>query len=305
MGLCKGGPTLATRSDLGTTSRRDVALVVVASLAFATSGPLGKIAASVPATAVAAARTGLAAVILAVAAPGELVRALRALSLRQRAGVVLAGALLGVHFALFLGGLAATSLASAVALVSLEPLAVVLAALLAFGIRPTRREIWGLVVAMVGAVVVATAEESGEHRLEGDLLVVGAVVVFGAYVAAARGLRNAMPVTSYAATVYGTASLVLFPLAVPLTITSGLPSRRAAAAIFALALVPTLIGHTLVQRVARRAPPILVALVSPGETLGAIAIGAIVMGKVPTARELGGAALILSGALLALTRPKT
>lgn len=271
-------------------------------MAFATSGPLGKAAGAVPAIAIASARTGIAGLILALVAPAALVRALAGLTGRQRAGIVIAGALLGGHFALFLGGLTATSLASAVSLISLEPLSVVLAAFVAFGIRPSRREIAGLLVATAGAGIVASAAGTGEHRLAGDLMVLGAVVLYGAYVASARGLRDALPATQYAATVYGTASLVLLPLAIPLVLASPAPSRGSLAAVLALAFVPTLIGHTLVQRAARNVPPVIVALVSPGETLGALAIGAIVMGTLPTLREAVGAALVLAGATLAVTR---
>jgi drug/metabolite transporter (DMT)-like permease len=222
------------------------------------------------------------------------------LSRRQRLGVLLAGALLAGHFALFLAGLAATSLAAAVALVSLEPLAVVLAAFVAFGLRPTRLELAGLLVATFGAVIVASAAGAGEHRLGGDLLVLGAVALFGAYVAAARGLRDAMAPAPYAAAVYGTASLVLLPLAVPLALAAPAPGAKALSAVLGLAIIPTLIGHTLLQRAARHAPPVLVALACPGETVGALAIGAALMGTLPTAREALGALFVVGGAVLAI-----
>lgn len=284
---------------------RDLVLVVVAALAFATSGPLGKVAASYPAIAIASMRTGLAAAILVLAGPRELAGALVRLSRRQRAGVLLAGSLLGGHLALFLGGLAATSLASAVSLIALEPLAVVLAAFVAFRIRPTRRELMGLLLASAGAAVVASAAGTGEHRLTGDLMVLGAVVLFGAYVAAARGLRDALPPTPYAAAVYGTASVVLLPFAAPLVAASPTPPSRVALAIVGLALVPTLIGHTLVQRAARHASPVLVALIPAGETLGALLIGAVVMGTLPTGREGAGAAFVLAGASLAVIKKRS
>jgi drug/metabolite transporter (DMT)-like permease len=278
-----------------------VLLIAVASLAFATSGPLGKISATFPAFAVAALRTGIAAVVLALVDRRGFVSALRGLSRRQRAGVVVAGALLGGHLAFFLAGLATTSLAAAVSLVSLEPLAVVLAAFVAFRLKPTRLELIGLLVATAGAIVVASAAGAGEHRLTGDLVVLLAVVLFGAYVASARGLRDALPATPYAAAVYGTSALVLLPLALPIAIVHGeLPSFRASSAILGLALIPTLIGHTIVQRAARDAPPALVALVCPGETLGAIAIGAFAMGTPPSPREGIGAAIVLAGATIAI-----
>lgn len=283
--------------------RRDVVLVVVASLAFATAGPLGKISSSIPAIVVACARTALAAIVLAFLARRELAPSLAKLTNRQRAGIAFAGALLAAHFALFLAGLATTSLAAAVSLVSLEPIAVVVAAFVAFRLRPTRRELVGLVVATIGAFVVSSAAGEGEHRLAGDLLVLGAVVLYGAYVAAARGLRDALLPLPYAVAVYAVASIVLLPVAIPLAMHASTPSRDPLLAVVALALVPTAIGHSLVQTTARRASPALVALVAPGETLGSMAIGAFALGTPPTTLEAAGAAIILAGAALAVVRP--
>ena len=140
----------------------------------------------------------------------------------------------------------------------------------------------------------------------GDLLVVGAVVLYGAYVAAARGLRDAMPVLPYAAAVYGVAALVLLPFAVMIAGRSGAasiapPPVRTWIVVSAMGLVPTLIGHTLIQRLSRRVAPAVVALVSPGETVGSIAIGAFALGAWPTTNEWAGTALVLAGATLAIT----
>lgn len=273
----------------------------MAALAFATSGPLGKVAWDVPAVVIACARTGIAAVILALVAPRILARSLRALTHRQRGAVAVAGVLLGAHFALFFGGLATTSFAAAVALVSLEPIAVVLAAFFAFGIRPTPREQLGLLVATAGAVVVASGAGVGEHRLVGDLMVLAAVAIYGAYVASARRLRDALPPTPYAAAVYAVSTLFLLPLAVYFGVRAGVPRASSGLAILGLALIPTLIGHTIVQRVARHAPPVLVALVSPGETVGSLAIGALLLHTAPTLREGLGCCLVLAGATVAIT----
>jgi drug/metabolite transporter (DMT)-like permease len=282
--------------------RRDVLLVAAAALAFSTSGPLGKVAAAIPAVTIACGRTGGAAAVLFLSSPRSVLGALRGLSGKQRAGVAFAGALLAAHFALFLGGLAATSLAAAVSLVSLEPLAVVVAAFVAFRIRPSALELVGLLVATGGALVVASGSGVGEHRLSGDLMVLGAVALFGAYVMSARGLRDALPGVPYVAAVYGTSSVILLPLVAFAGV--GHPDAPAALAVVGLALVPTLIGHTLMQLAARRAPPALVALVSPGETLGSLAIGALFMGAAPSTREALGAALVLAGATLAVVRPR-
>jgi drug/metabolite transporter (DMT)-like permease len=214
-----------------------------------------------------------------------------------------AGVLLAVHFALFLWGLDRTSLPAAVSLVSLEPLGVVLCSWFLFGIRPTRAEQIGVLVATAGAVLIAQGAGTGEHRLTGDLLVLGAVVLYGFYVAAARGFRDALPARSYAALVYAGATIAL-AAALPLTpgALDGLspPPVRAALAVAALALIPTVLGHTAVQAAARWMSPSTVALVCPGETLGGIAIGAAMLGAVPTPTEIVGASIILGGSTIAI-----
>ena len=134
----------------------------------------------------------MAAFVLLLASRAVTGNALRRLDGRRRLGLLAAGVVLAAHFAFFVAGLLATSLAAAAALVSLEPLAVVVAAWLSFGDKPTPREQVGLGLAMGGAVLVGSSAGQGEHRLLGDALVLVAVVLFGAYVALARGLRSTM-----------------------------------------------------------------------------------------------------------------
>jgi len=282
------------------TSRPELTLLAVAALAFATASPIAKSIDGLSFATIAAGRCGVAAVALVLAAPLATWAAVRALDARRRVALAGAGLLLAAHFALFLGGLLATSLPAAVALVSLEPLAVVVAAWVAFGVRPGRREQLGIALATAGAVVVARGAGQGEHRLLGDALVLGAVVLYGAYVAFARGLREAMPTRPYAAGVYTVAAVALLPLALLFDASRPCPPASAWLGVAALGLVPTLVGHTLLQRAARRVPPSLVALVSPGETVGSILIGAA-MGRVPTLMEWTGAALVVVGASVAVT----
>jgi drug/metabolite transporter (DMT)-like permease len=277
----------------------DLALVAVAALAFSTSAPLAKVAHGVAPLAIAAGRCAVGALAITLGWPRATVTALRALPPKHRVALPIAGLLLGGHLALFTVGLVSTSLAAAVALVSLEPIAVVLAAWIAFGLRPTRPEALGLVLASVGAAIVASGAGSGEHRLVGDAMVLAAVVFFGAYVAFARGLRDAMPVMPYAGWVYAVAAIALAPMAIATQ--RGGASLASWGAVALLGLVPTLVGHTLLQSVARRISPAIVGLVCPGETVGSIALGALFLGTRPSLREGIGTAVVIAGATLAVT----
>ncbi len=287
------------------TPTRDFAALAAAALAFSTASPLARVAVGISPIAVAAGRTAVAAAAILLARPRHVTRSWRALSSRQKGGLVGAGLLLAAHFALFLQGLHDTSFPAAVSLVSLEPLAVVLVAWVAFGLRPRRHEAAGVAVATLGALVVASGAGHAEHKLAGDLEVLVAVLLFGGYVAAARGLRDAMPPLPYAAGVYGVASLALLPFVVVLARGAAPPPAMTWGAIVLLGLVPTLVGHTLLQNASRTVSPSLVGLVSPGETVGSLAIGALLLRAWPSAVEGLGALLILTGATLAITRPRS
>jgi drug/metabolite transporter (DMT)-like permease len=285
------GRARASASELG--------LVALAAAAFATASPLAKLAHGVPFAPLAAGRCAIAAIGLLLVRPRDTLRAVAALSPRHRVSLVSAGLLLAAHFGFFLGGLLATSLAAAAALVSLEPLAVVVAAWLAFRERPTRREQVGLAIAVAGALVVASGAGQGQHSLKGDALVLAGVAFFGAYVALARGLRDAMPMAPYAASVYSVAAVALAPLAVALAPTAPVPAESIAVVV-ALGLVPTLVGHTLMQRAARVVPSSIAALACPGETVGAILLGTCI-GHAPSTAEWAGATFVVVGAAIAVT----
>lgn len=273
---------------------RITVVLIAASIAFATSGPFGRLAAPASPFLVAAFRTVTAALVLFAIAPRRTVTAIAGLSIRNALAVFSAGAVLALHFSLFLWGLQETSLASAITLVSLEPVSVVVAVWLFLGLAPKRGEVLGVALATAGGVVVAGGVGSADHRAFGDLLVLGAVALYGGYLTLARRLANALGPHSYAVAVYVAASLTLGLVCAVVRPTLALPTSSYGYMLL-LALVPTLIGHTLVQNAARHISPSLVALVSPGETVGGLMIGAWFLHAPPRGSELAGAALVLCG----------
>ena len=283
--------------------------VLFASVCFAVSGPLARWARPTDPLLIAFGRLALAALILGAIEARALGPALAGLTSRQRLTVLAAGALLAAHFACFQIGLDRTSLPAAVSLVSLEPLSVVLCAWVLLGMRPSRAEQIGVVVATAGAVLVARGAGKGEHHLAGDLLVLAAVAVYGLYLTVARALKDALPARSYAALVYTSAAVMLaFALAVaprnPAATAIWPPPDRGLLAIAVIALVPTILGHTAVQTASRTLPPAIVALVSPGETLGGIVLGAVFLHESPAPTEIAGALIILAGSAIAIFAPR-
>jgi drug/metabolite transporter (DMT)-like permease len=115
-----------------------------------------------------------------------------------------------------------------------------------------------------------------------------------------RGLRGALPLPAYVLGVWTTAAATLALLCLAM----GSPMRPPSAAwpwLFALAVVPTIGGHGLVNAVLRELPAPTVGLFLLGEPLGAALLAYFVLGEVPGPFTLGGGALVLL-ALAALVR---
>ena len=108
-------------------------------------------------------------------------RAWRSLSARDFVIAVGAGAMLAIHFWSWNTSLLYTSIAASVILVNLQPAIVAFLSSLWLRETPTRRQLVGIAIAMVGAPAVAfagapTAGRSGSLPLLGNALaVVGAV----------------------------------------------------------------------------------------------------------------------------------
>ncbi|MGH9886736.1 MAG: EamA family transporter, partial [bacterium] len=136
--------------------------------------------------------------------------------------------------------------------------------------------------------------------LRGAGLAVLGAVTLSAYHVIGRGLRAALPLPAYVLGVWSTAALALGLLAIALG--SPLQAPRAAWPwLLALAVVPTIGGHGLVNSTLRVLPAPTVGLFLLGEPLGAALLAYFVLGEVPGPFTLGGGALVLL-ALAALVR---
>jgi drug/metabolite transporter (DMT)-like permease len=271
-----------------------VPTLVLAVLALATSAPLVRWAAPAPAMTVAAGRIALAAVLLALLGRGAFAH-LRALPPRERWLVVAAGLLLGAHFGLWITSLQLTSTAASVALVAMNPVFAALFGLLV-GDRVARREAIGIAIAALGCATLAGGDwQAGGDALLGDALALAGAATAAAYLVVGRRLRASLPLLPYLAlvnTVAG-AALVVAALAMGAPFV-GLP-WWSYAAIAVSAAVPSLLGHTLINRAVRRAPTHLVALAILGEPVGASLMTWALFAETPPLHAALGGAVVIAG----------
>jgi drug/metabolite transporter (DMT)-like permease len=272
----------------------DALLIAIAVAAVATSGPL--MAATVaPALAIAFWRNALASLVIV---PVALVRnrpELRGLSRRELRLALLAGLFLALHFATWVPALTYTSVASATALVSTQPMWVALLSRMR-GVRVSRGVWGGIALSTVGALLLAGADlQVSDRALVGDLLAVAGGVSAAAYILAGSEVRRSVSTTTYTALCYSTSALLLL-----VTCVVGRQALSGYAAadwvrLAAITLGAQLLGHSLFNVVLRTTSPTVVSMAILLEIPGAALIAAVFLDQQPPALALPAAALLIAG----------
>jgi len=217
------------------------------------------------------------------------------------------GVCLALHFWAWNASIHLTTIAASVTLVSMQPAVVAAISAVALREAPTARQLLGIAVAIVGAVIIASPDfrnglaPAGNAPLLGNLLAISAAVTAAIYYSIGRSLRKSLGIWAYVAIVYSTAFVTLWVIAVargaPLV-----PQPPREIAIFAaLAIGPMLIGHTGMNWALKYLPAHVVNLTVLGEPVGATLLGVLIpaIGQIPTAATLLGGAVVLTGVIIA------
>ncbi len=278
------------------------ALLVLAVLFVSFGSVLIRLAAAPP-LAVSFYRIALAALCLFPFAAGGTRSSWRRLAPRRRLVLLASGAALALHFATWVASLSYTSVAASVLLVNTAPLFAV-----AFSWVFLREKAPGVVLAAIGlalagAGLIAVGDWTGSAgSLGGIVLALVGAVTLAAYHVIGRGLREALPLNAYVFGVWAVAAATLLACClvgrIPL---AGYPPKTWLL-FAALALVPTLAGHGLVNRSLRALPAPTVGLFLLGEPLGASAMAWLVLDEVPSAWTIAGGGVVLLALTLVLLR---
>ena len=287
----------------GSRSRRQAYPTLAAAVACVSLGSILVRLAAAPPLAVAFHRVFLASLLLAPFVLGASWRSWRSLDRAQAVLLLASGAALALHFATWIASLDRTSVAVSVLLVNLAPVSTIALSWAFLREAPTRRLLGATAVALLGATLIAAGDWTGGGSLAGATLALAGAVTLSAHHVIGRGLRAALPLGPYVLAAWTVAALVLWVLArvadVPLV---GHPPR-ALAAFLALAVVPTLGGHGLVNRSLRLLPAPVVGLFLLGEPVGASVLAYLLFAEVPGAWTVSGGLLVLAALAVVVTSP--
>jgi drug/metabolite transporter (DMT)-like permease len=190
--------------------------------------------------------------------------------------------------------------------VNLQPAVVATISAVALREAPTRTQLWGIAIAILGALVVAAPDlfgglaPSGNAHLLGNLLATSAAVTAALYYTIGRRLRASLGIWSYVGIVYTAAFLALVVIGLIRHVALAPQPSRELAIFAGLALGPMLLGHTGMNWALKFLPAYVVNLTVLGEPVGATLLGALIpsIRQIPSLTTLLGGAIVLSGVII-------
>ena len=245
-------------------------------------------------------RTGLATLILLPLAWARHRRELLAVSRSQLGLALLGGAMLAIHFAAWTTSLDYTTVASSTVLVSTHPLFVGLLTPFISSDRLTRLTGAGILLSIVGSAIIGWGDmQVGGTALLGDGLAVVGALAAALYFLIGRRLRAMLSLLPYIVLCYGMAALLLLGtvLALRLPLVGYTPTTYLA--LFLVALIPQVIGHSSFNWALGFFSATLVAVVLLGEPILSTLWAYLFLHERPPEALFPGSALILLGVFLA------
>lgn len=222
--------------------------------------------ADAPSLVIAAYRVGLAALILVPVTCWKSHDELRSLSSKDIKSAFLSGAFLAMHFATWISSLKFTTISNSVVLVSTSPLWVGVLAPLFIKEKIKRITKISIFLSIIGCVIIGSGDfTAGGRALWGDLLALTGGFCAAGYLILGRTLRQRVSLLVYVSLCYGSAAIILWSAVLVMGLRVSGFSSQTLWAIWAMALISQIIGHSSYNWALRYCSATLVALSFLGE----------------------------------------
>ena len=216
---------------------------------------------------------------------------------------ILGGGCYAIHFGAWVSSLTMTTVASSVTLVTATPLMLALVGWFTGKDKPSARLWIAIGVACVGLAVVSDHDRQlGAEALIGDALALLGAAAMAAYLLLTRGLGEDLDPLAFIGVSASVGSLLLLCTAWSAGIDVTPSSTTAAVYILLAALIPQLIGHSLLTWSVKFLPPTIVGLATVGEPVGSTLLAMFWPGieEPVSGQMLLGGALVLTAVVITL-----
>ncbi len=220
---------------------------------------------------------------------------------------LLVGISFGLHLVTYIASLNYTSVASAGALASLQPVFVAIGASVFLRERIGLRVRIGIACAVVGGLIVGGGDllTVTSTALIGDLLALICALMISLYFVAGRALRQHLDILPYLLVVYSSSMVVVAILSLasgtPLTISS----PKSLVHLLALGLISTALGHGIFNWALKYVKASAVSLVMLASPVAETVWVYFFLGQVPAMTSIIGGVIVIIGTVLAMGDDKT
>lgn len=229
---------------------------------------------------------------------------LRREKLPKRRGLgwlVVSGILLGAHFGFWISSLDYTSVAASVVLVCTAPVFVAVLAYLTLGERTSLVSFAGILVAVAGAVLIASDRSVGSAALYGNVLaLIGAITIAVHLLIGRRSRTGGLGVLPYSIVVYSAAALTLLPAALLSGDRLWGYSGETWFWLFVITLGPQILGHTVFNWALLYVEASVISATVLVEPVAAALLAWLILSERPGLATAVGGAVVLAGLYLLL-----
>jgi len=272
---------------------------------------------TIPSIAIASYRLIIASLILFPFTIKKAYKEMKDLNSKSIRLIIISGFLLAVHFASWIISLEFTNVISSVVLVTTTPIWVTAISPWLIKERVPKRFLLGLALAFLGMVMISFSNTGffsnlkmneiffiDEIVVQGNLLALLGAFCAAGYVVIGRILRKQLSTGSYSLSVYSIAGAVLVVLAVVSKEQSMRINLNELKWLVLIALIPQVIGHSLINWSLGLMPAYYVAISLLGEPIGSTILAIFILKEIPTSREIISAGMILLGIFIAIIGPR-
>lgn len=207
------------------------------------------------------------------------------------------GVALAAHFVLWFESLRHTSVASSTTIVCTEVIWVALGYRLFLKGRLSAKAVGAIALAFGGSVLVAWADSGSVGHLKGDILSLVAAMAVAVYTLIGRHVRERTSTTVYTYLVYAACAVTLLLTCLVQGVNLFPASPAAVAVGLALAVLSTLLGHSVFTWCLKYFSPAFVSASKLLEPVVAAVLAAILFAEKPRPVQLVGCLVILGSVL--------
>jgi len=229
------------------------------------------------------------------------------LSVNENAELIFIGILLGAHFGFWISSVKETSVAASVLLGTCHIVYVAIIGWIVFGEKLNKKGITGIFFALFGIIILFwgdLVEDPGNFK--GNLLAFISGILAGLYYLGGRKHRKKISLPTYAFIVYLSSAMTMWFVVLVQGLDYRSISNTELQLFFVMALVPTLLGHTMQNWALAFLPAYVISITLLAEPVGSGLLAWHLFDEVPSLGVLVGGLIVLFGVcVVALSEQET